>query len=105
MTGVTSNRVLVGAAGDGAGENRERVGERHGCRDTDADGVAGAAVNAEDDAAHAGALALFHVPHLPPRVPLHLPLPLLPLPHSCTLEREEPLKNLLLLPTASQQLG
>jgi len=63
---------VVGAAGDGAGEDRERVVEGHGGGDADADGVAGTAVDAEDDAAHARALALLHVPHVPPRVPLHL---------------------------------
>jgi hypothetical protein len=70
---VTSDGVVVGAAGDGAGEDGERVVEGHGGGDADADGVAGAAVDAEDDAAHARALALLHVPHVPPREPLHLP--------------------------------
>lgn len=73
---VTSDGVVVGAAGDGAGEDGERVVEGHGGGDADADGVAGAAVDAEDDAAHARALALLHVPHVPPREPLHLPLSL-----------------------------
>lgn len=65
---------MVGAAGDGAGEDGERVGEGHGRRDADTDGVAGAAVDAEDDAPHARALALLHVPYLTTRlrVPLHL---------------------------------
>jgi len=71
---VTSDGVVVGAAGEGAGEDRERVVEGHGSGDADADGVAGAAVDAEDDAAHARALALLHVPHVSPRVPLHLSL-------------------------------
>lgn len=62
---------MIGEASDGAGEDGERVGEGHGRRDAHADGVAGAAVDAEDDAAHARALALLHVPHLPGRVPLH----------------------------------
>ncbi|CAN6213098.1 unnamed protein product [Urochloa humidicola] len=74
MLSPTSDRVLVGAACNGAGKDRERVVEGHGGGDADADGVAGAAVDAEDDAAHARALALVHVPHvpLPRRVPLHL---------------------------------
>lgn len=62
---------MIGAASDGAGEDGERVGEGHGRRDAHADGVAGAAVDAEDDAADARALALLHVPYLPGRVPLH----------------------------------
>lgn len=70
----TSYGVLVGASGDGAGEDGERVGEGHGGRDADADGVAGAAVNAEDDAApHARALAVLHLPYVPSGVPLHPP--------------------------------
>jgi len=89
---------VVGAAGDGAGEDRERVVEGHGGGDADADGVAGAAVDAEDDAAHARALALVHVPHVPPRVPLHLD-PSLPThwkrKEKGTLEKEEKKKNLL----------
>jgi hypothetical protein len=44
---------------------------------THADGVADTAVDVEDDAAHARALALvIHVPHFSPRVLLHLPLSL-----------------------------
>lgn len=77
---------MVGAAGDGAGEDGERVVEGHGGGDADADGVAGAAVDAEDDAAHARALALLHVPHVPPREPLHLDPSL---PDHSTLERKE----------------
>lgn len=76
---------MVGAASDGAREDRERVVEGHGGGDADADGVAGTAVDAEDDAAHARALALLHVPHVAPRVPLHL---LLCLSTPYTLERE-----------------
>jgi hypothetical protein len=102
---VTSDGVVVGAAGDCAGENREWVVEGHGRRDADADGVAGAAVDAEDDAARARARALVQVPHLPPRAPLHLPLFLhLTLLH--TLEREKDpcfcLMDPLRLPAAGQ---
>jgi hypothetical protein len=68
---ITSDGVVVGASRDGAGEDGQRVVEGHGGGDADADGVAGAAVDAEDDAAHARALALLRVPHVPPRVPLH----------------------------------
>lgn len=72
---------MVGAAGDGAGEDGEGVvpeaaggGECGG--DADTDGGGGAAVKAEDDAgaivpAHRWHLAL-EVPRLPIPVPLHL---------------------------------
>jgi hypothetical protein len=101
---VTSDGVVVGVAGDGAGEDGEGVVEGHGGGDADADGVAGAA-DAEDDAAHARALALLHVPHVPPREPLHLlslSLSLFYLPeHSLayiTPETEKKYKLLLILP-------
>lgn len=56
-TVVTSDGVAVGAAGDGAGQDGDGAGRfrrRHCDRQADADGVSGAAVDAQDDAAVSG---------------------------------------------------